>query len=444
MDMLLSAATQACGGRMSGQDVAIRGLCLDSRKLQAGELFVALPGERVDGHAFVEAAARSGASAALVSRRLDVDLPQIEVADVAVALQSIAAAWRAALDVIVVGVTGSNGKTTVKEMIAAILSRVGPTLATRGNYNNELGVPVTLGRLEREHRFAVIEMGCGQAGDIRDLAALARPRVGVVTNAGPAHLERLGSLEGVARTKGELFESLPAEGVAVINADDRFFADWQARAAHCQRLSFGRSEAAQVRLLDGPAGRLNLDTPVGRIETTLAVAGEHNRMNAAAAAAVALALDVPAAEIAAGLASINSLPGRLESHRSEAGWTLIDDTYNANPASLYAGLKVLSELPGEAWLVLGDMAELGPDSDKLHAEMGQSAADLGVRRLFTLGAHAAAASRAFGPGAEHFEGHEALASALADAIHADVVCLVKGSRSSAMERIVRAMIGEKH
>jgi len=443
MDLTLKAAAAAAQGEAFGADVRLRGLGLDSRRVRAGELFVALAGDHVDGHDYVEEAGRQGAAAALVARRLPIDLPQILAPDVTVALGRIARYWREQLAVRVVAITGSNGKTTVKEMIASILSRIGPTLATRGNYNNELGVPLTLGRLAPEHRFAVIEMGCGQPGDIRYLADLARPEIGVVTNAGPAHLERLGSVEGVARTKGELFESLPASGTAVINGDDTFAEDWSSRSAHCARLSFGAAKGCDVRELAGNGPMLAMDTPIGRIETRLALPGAHNRMNALAATAAAIALNVSKDDIETGLAAVRSLPGRLEAHSTAAGWTLIDDTYNANPASLYAGLKVVADSGDEAWLVLGDMAELGEDSERMHAEVGQSAADLGVKRLFAVGRDSAAAVVAFGQGAKHYDSHAALASELKGAVHEGVVCLVKGSRSSAMESIVQDMIGEE-
>jgi UDP-N-acetylmuramoyl-tripeptide--D-alanyl-D-alanine ligase len=440
MDLRLFEAAGACDGQVIGDDVTLTGFALDSRKARAGELFVALAGERADGHDFVEQAARQGAAAALVQRALPIAVPQIVVGQAAEALAAIARHWRRQLALALVGITGSNGKTTVKEMLAAILARVGPTLSTAGNYNNELGVPVTLGRLEREHRFAVVEMGCGQPGDIRFLAELAAPRVGVVTNAGPAHLERLGSIEGVARTKGEMFQALPNDGVAIINADDRFADFWRGLAGHCRQLSFGLSAGADVRVLSAPGPMLEIDTPAGRIKTTLALPGDHNRLNALAATAAALALEIDPAHIAAGLASMHSLPGRLEAHRTAGGWTLLDDTYNANPASLYAGLKVISDQDGEAWLVLGDMAELGPDSDRMHAEMGQSAADLGVARLFTVGRYSEAASLAFGRGAWHYASHAELIADLAGSVHAGVICLVKGSRSSAMEQVVQALI----
>ena len=447
MRLSLSAIASAVDGQVHGDDVAVCGLVHDSRRVESGMLFVALPGEHVDGHAFVSAAAAQGAAAALVARLQDVALPQVVVADPLVALGRVAAAWRDRVDPTVVGITGSNGKTTVKEMVRAILETSGPTLATQGNYNNEIGLPLTLARLDPDDQFAVLEMGCGQPGDIRYLAGLARPEVGVVTNAGPAHLERLGSIEGVARTKGELFESLPASGCAVINADDRFADFWRGRVGASRQLSFGLDQpadiSARLRAERGNDwGTIEVRTPAGGFVTELHLPGRHNLMNALAATAVGVALELDLDAIAAGLANARSLPGRLQPRRHREGWTLIDDTYNANPASLYAGLQVVSAMDGESWLVLGDMAELGPDSDKLHAEMGQSAGDLGIKRLYSIGRASRASSLAFGDQGRHFESHQALVETLGRELHPGVNCLVKGSRSMTMERVVRALIGE--
>ncbi len=441
MPVDLTVIADWTGGRLQGDSVSVSGMIHDSRLVQPGMLFVALTGERVDGHDYLDAAAERGATAALVTRAVDHALPQVIVEDAVLAMGRIAAGLRRRLDVTVVGITGSNGKTTVKEMITAILGSTAPTLATAGNYNNEIGLPLTLARLTPEHRFAVLEMGAGKPGDIAYLAELAAPDVAVVTNAGPAHLERLGSVEGVARVKGALFEALKADGVAVINADDAYAGLWEGMAGHCRRLRFGLNEGADIR---GQAvnGSVRIDTPAGSIETALALPGQHNLMNALAATAVAVALDIPLARIGQALAGLRSLPGRLHLHQHASGWRLIDDTYNANPASLYAGLQVLTGLEGEPWLVLGDMAELGPDSAKLHREMGLNAADLGVKRLFAVGPASAASVASFGPGAQHFETHAALQAALKAAMHGRVNCLVKGSRSMAMERVVNALLGE--
>lgn len=439
---LEQAAAIVDGRALGDADVAFQGVAIDSRRVQEGQLFCALSGTRVDGHDFLEDAAEAGAAAALVAREVDCTLPQLVVDDVERAFGRLAAAWRRGLDCRLVGVTGSNGKTTVKNMLAGILRRLGQTLATEGNLNNELGVPLTLSTLEPSTRFAVVEMGCGQAGDIAYLAELARPEVGIVTNAGPAHLERLGSVEGVARCKGEMFESIAADrgerGTAIINADDRFCDDWNERADKARCITFGRNERADVRLID-ENGTPRLETPVGTIELHLALPGAHNRANAAAAAAAAIALDVEAADIEAGLAAAHGVPGRLEVRAMPGGWTLIDDTYNANPASLYAAMAVLAEQPGERWLVLGRMAELGEESAKLHREVGLAAADFGVARLFATGADPALAAEAFGSDGHSFESPQALADALRNELHPGVVCLIKGSRSAHMESVIERL-----
>jgi len=413
-------------------DGAFVGMTQDSRVLKPGNLYCALLGDRVDGHRFVVDAADAQAAAALVSRVVDAPIAQIVVDDVVRAMGRLAGAWRDAMNVRVVAVTGSNGKTTVKTMLASIMRRCAPTLATRGNYNNEIGVPLTLAALGEQHRYAVIEMGCGKPGDIEYLAHMARPEVGVVTNAGPAHLERLGSIDGVARTKGELFAALRADGVAVINRDDDYFEYWRGLCTESRQLSFGRSARADVRL----EGDTQVVTPAGVFALALALPGEHNRMNALAATAAAVALGMRNDDIASGLAAVDSLPGRLSERRMGGGWRLIDDSYNANPASLYAGLQVLAARPGQRWLALGDMAELGEASDKLHREIGRAAHDLGIERLFAIGAHAESVADAFGAGGEAFNDMDAMARRLQDLLEPDVTCLVKGSRSAHMEQLI--------
>jgi UDP-N-acetylmuramoyl-tripeptide--D-alanyl-D-alanine ligase len=414
------------------------GITQDTRTLETGNLYVALRGERVDGHALLADAADAGAAAALVAREVDTPLAQLVVDDVARAMGRLARAWRAQLDVRVVGITGSNGKTTVKTMLGRILERAAPTLATRGNYNNEIGVPLTLAGLSQAHRYAVVEMGCGQPGDIAYLAEMASPCVGVVTNAGPAHLERLGSVEGVARVKGELFAALDADGVAVINRDDAFYDYWRGLCSHARRITFGADDDADVRLVR-EHGRDRVITPAGAFDLDLALPGAHNRINALAATAAACALDVGLDCVAAGLADVDSLPGRLAEREMPGGWQLIDDSYNANPASLYAGLQVLASRPGRRWLVLGEMAELGGESDKLHREIGQTCADLGVERVFAIGPHAETVAHAFGERGETFESVEPLVERISGLLAPDIVCLVKGSRSSHMERVVERL-----
>lgn len=440
MRLRLSELVRLTGGEHLGPDVEILGLSHDSRQVKAGALFVALPGERVDGHDFVGPALHNGAAAALVQRPMDGNFPQLVVPDVRAAMGQIAGYWRAQLPVRMVGITGSNGKTTVKEMTAAVLSVAGPTWSTQGNYNNEIGLPLTLAALDVGHRYAVLEMGAARAGDIRYLAEMARPQVGVVTNAGPAHLETMGSIEGVARIKAEMYDALPEDGVAIINADDRFADFWRELAGPRRVISFGLTSGAEVRgALE--QGRASITTVQGEFPFRPALPGRHNFINALAAMAVNEAFGLPAEPAIAALEGMIGLPGRLQLKHHASGWSLIDDTYNANPASLYAGLQVLADLGGERWLVLGDMAELGFDSEKLHAEMGQAAADLGVRRMFCVGPSSRYSCAAFGGGGRHFESHAELLEQLVELIHPGVTCLVKGSRSMAMEQIVSGLLG---
>lgn len=418
------------------------GVAIDSRRVAPGQLFVALPGERVDGHDFVTAAAQAGARAALVARPVDAGLPQLHCADPVRALGQLGSHWRGRFDLPLIGVTGSNGKTTVKTMLAGILKNVGPVLATAGNYNNELGLPLTLCQLSEEHRFAVIEMGAGQPGDIAYLAQLARPTIGVVNNAGPAHLERMGSLRGVARTKGEMIDTLAPEGIAVFNADDAFAPLWTELAGQRSMVRFALEQPAEVSAQWTPAAggsHIDLQTPAGALTVNLPVPGVHNVSNALAATAAALAAGAPLAAVKAGLEAFEAVGGRLVRRQMPGGWLLIEDTYNANPASVSAGLHVLSHETGERWLVLGDMRELGADADALHFQVGSEASRLGVSRLFALGPHSRHAVAGFGAGGEHYADLNALVSALGAEIHADVVCLVKGSRGMRMERVSQAL-----
>lgn len=437
----LSELAAFTGGSLVEGDTTIHGVSVDSRLLQPGELFIALPGEQLDGHAYVAAARESGAVAAMVSRPVDDALPQLLVPDPQLALGQIAAEWRNRHDLAVVGITGSNGKTTVKELVSSILAQQAPSLATMGNYNNELGLPLTLCRLTPEHRYAVLEMGAAKVGDIQYLARLARPHIGIVTNVGPAHLQGFGDERTVARTKGEMFTELPADGVAVINVDDPWADYWYQNNSAGRQIGFGLSERADVSARrDGE--QWICTTPAGEFELNLALAGAHNRVNALAAASAALALDVPLSDIARGLARVQPVPGRLVRRTSSKGWTVIDDTYNANPASLYAGLSVLADESGESWLAFGDMKELGANSKKLHAEVGESARSLGVTRLFAIGEMSMHTVNAFGPGGEHFESKADLIKALVGQINPAVTCLVKGSRSMGMEQVVQALLDD--
>ncbi|MFN2308165.1 MAG: UDP-N-acetylmuramoyl-tripeptide--D-alanyl-D-alanine ligase [Gammaproteobacteria bacterium] len=442
MAMQLSEAAGVLQARRSGPDARFAGISTDSRSLAAGNLFFALSGPHFDGHDHLDAARSRGAVAAVVSRPVQTPLPLLQVADTRRALGELARHWRGRFSLPVVGITGSNGKTTVKEMVAAILGQRGSVLATQGNLNNDIGVPLTLARLDQAHRSAVVEMGANHAGEIAYLTRLARPTVGIVTNAGPAHLEGFGSLEGVAHAKGELFAELSSDAVAVINADDRFAGLWRGLAQGRRCLGFGLEPGAEVSAdwqANGSGTRLNLRTPDGELPVRLPLPGRHNVLNALGATAAALAAGASLEDVRRGLEGLAAVGGRLQ-HRTRAdGGLIIDDTYNANPASLRAAIAVLAALPGERWLVLGDMAELGGDAAALHAEIGADACAAGIERLYTLGPLSAHAARACGERAQAFVDFDALMAALRKHLRAEVTLLVKGSRAMGMERVVRAL-----
>jgi UDP-N-acetylmuramoyl-tripeptide--D-alanyl-D-alanine ligase len=439
----LSVAAQLLGGTLAGADADFTGASTDTRTLAPGALFIALAGPRHDGHDHLDEAAARGAAGAMVARRMDCALPQIEVGDTHAALGQLAAAWRARFTLPVIGITGSNGKTTVKELLAAILAERGATLATQGNLNNDIGVPLTLFGLGAGHRFAVIEMGANHPGEIAYVARLARPSVALVNNAGPAHLEGFGSLEGVAQAKGEIYDALADDGIAVINHDDRFAPDWRARAGTRRVLGFGLAAGAGVSardlVLDSNASRYTLLTPAGECPITLPLAGRHNVMNALAASAAALAAGATLADIAAGIAAVKPMQGRLVPRSLAPGVYVLDDSYNANLASLEAGLAVLARSPGTHWLAFGDMGELGEQGPLLHARAGELARAAGVARLYACGPLAQHAVIAFGTGAEHFPDAAALGQALAAGMRAPVTLLVKGSRFMRMEQVIAAL-----
>ena len=451
MTMQLSEAARVLAGRYTGADTSFTGVSTDTRQLQPGALFIALQGPNFDGHGFVETARQQGAVAAAVAHPCESVLPQIEVADTRLALGSLSAHWRQQFSLPVVGITGSNGKTTVRAMTASILSECGATLATQGNLNNDIGLPLTLARLGADDRFAVIEMGANHPGEIDYLAGLAQPTIGVVTNAGPAHLEGFGDLQGVARAKGELFSRLGKDGVAIINADDSFAPLWRELAAHCRIVEFGLQGADVSADWQGDAigTDVQLRTAAGNIEFHLALPGRHNVMNALAASAAALAAGAGLDAVKCGLEKLSPVAGRFNVHCLPGDITLIDDTYNANPESLQAALDVLALAGGQSWLVLGDMGELGAGAIELHSDAGIKAKQAGVTRLYGLGELAQAAVNAFdGPGCVCATMDELLA-VLQNELNGPLHILVKGSRRMRMERVVAALgaqpkAGEMH
>ncbi|MFZ8986489.1 MAG: UDP-N-acetylmuramoyl-tripeptide--D-alanyl-D-alanine ligase [Steroidobacteraceae bacterium] len=447
MTRSLGFLAQACEGRLVGADVPFGAVSIDSRTLAPGDLFVALPGERTDGHRFAASAREAGAAGLLVARELDIDLPQVVVDDTLVALASAAAAWRRQFSLPLAGVAGSNGKTTTKEMLASILSRMGPTLATQGNLNNHIGVPLTLFRLEAGHRAAVIEMGANRPGEVAFLTGLAQPTVGLVTNAGAEHLEGFGSLEGAARAEGELFAGLDLHATAIINADDEFAPLWREMSQAGSAVSFGLSASADFRALDPVSAiedgewvtRFTLSTPAGATPIRLRLTGRHNVVNAAGAAAAAWACGADLLEIGLGLAAVAPVRGRLQLRSSRVGAWIIDDSYNANPSSAAAGLDVLAAAEGERWLVLGEMAELGEQSIASHVEVGRVARERGVTRLFATGPTTLHTVEAFGAGGRWFPDLDTLAAEVDATLHAGVTLLIKGSRVNRLERLVEAL-----
>jgi UDP-N-acetylmuramoyl-tripeptide--D-alanyl-D-alanine ligase len=380
----------------------------------------------------------------------------VRVADTRSALGELAASWRARFSIPVVALTGSSGKTTVKEMLAAILRHAvsrsstarepEAVLATRGNLNNDIGMPLTLLELRAEHRYAVIEIGMNHAGEIRALSKLARPDVALVNNAGSAHIEYLGSHEAIARAKGEIFEGLGPHAVAVINADDRFAPMWRELAAGRTRVEFGLEQPADVTAdyeLGAADSAIVLSVRGAKGRTTISTPGLHNVRNALAAAAAAVALEIALDVIAAGLREFSGIKGRLQRKPGLNGATVIDDTYNANPESMRAGFAVLARAAGKKLLVLGDMGELGAAAGALHTEVGAAAREAGIDRLFALGEHSKQTVAAFGSGATHYVGLEELVEDVKSALAPDVTVLVKGSRFMRMERVVQAIVSDE-
>ncbi len=439
----LHDVVQACGGRLQGADATFAGVSTDTRRIAPGNLFVALSGPRFDGNAFLDAAASAGAAGALSLRAVSPHLPVVQVADTLTALHDLARLARARYPGQVIGITGSNGKTTVKELTAACLGERGSTLATEGNLNNHIGVPLTLCRLSPTHLHAVIEMGAGGLGEIAPLAAMARADVAVVTCCAPAHLEGFGSIEGVARTKGEIFTALGAAGVAVVNGEDAWAGFWHNLIGSRRTLTFGMTDqfavyARDVYLLDR-GSRFQLVLPDSSATVELSLLGRHNVMNALAAAAAAHALGLDAATCARGLARVQPVRGRLERRLRSDGGVLIDDSYNANPASLESAVRTACTGSRKVWVVLGDMAELGTEAEPLHARAGETLRTLGVERLLGVGPLAAHACRAFGPGASPHDSLEDLYEHIEHALKPDTLVLIKGSRSAGLDRLVKRM-----
>lgn len=458
----LTMVADAVGGKLIGGDRNFESVSTDTRTLQPQALFFALRGERFDAADFVTAAAAAGAAGAVVEQRQDSDLAQVEVSDTRLALGALAKFWRAQFGIPVIAVTGSNGKTTVKEMIAGIVTAHAhsqvpgdqkPVLVTLGNLNNDIGLPLTVFRLRDSHRIAVLEMGASHKGEIAYLADIARPDIGVVTNAAAAHLEGFGSLSDVAATKGELYESLGESGTAIVNRDDSFYKFWRDLCGTSRVVSFGLHEQADYRAdeicesesADGFELTFICRSPTEAFPVSLPMAGRHNVVNALAATAAALAAGVSVQSVQLGLGALANVSGRLKPLAGPAGIVIYDDSYNANPASVTAAISFLAERSGQVWLVLGDMGELGADSESLHADVGKIARAACIDRLFCVGSHSRATSKAFGEGALWFESTQALIAQLQSDLCAgslsELSILVKGSRFMRLETVVDAIAG---
>src|SRR5688572_2740074 len=447
--MRLAEAAAALRGRASGDDTLFTGVSTDSRSINEGDLFVALRGERFDGHDFLKAAAAAKATAAMVDGNYggEYPVPALVVDDTRRALGDLARYWRARFAPALIAVTGSNGKTTVKEMLAAILRREadrnalgeGAVLATRGNLNNDIGLPLTLLGLRHQHRWCAIELGMNHKGEIGYLAGIARPTVALVNNAQREHLEFMNSVEEVAAENASLYEALAADGIAVINGDDAQAAFFRSRAGKRRTVEFGLDPDAAVSAryqLERLSSAIRLRTPAGEADATLAIPGIHNVRNALAAAACAHAVGITASTIAQGLTAFRPYLGRLQVKQAASGATLIDDSYNANPDSVRAAIDVLASCPAPTALVLGDMGEVGERSSEFHREVGEYARAKGVTQLLAMGEATRETVQAFGPNARHFDSVQALIANL----KANTI-LVKGSRFMQMERVVAALTG---
>ena len=449
--LALSQIARWCDARLLGDDLVMQAVGIDTRTLVPGSIYVALRGETFDGHDFCAQAAASGARALLVEREVETALPQIVCANTQLALARIATEMAAARATCTIGITGSNGKTTTRTLALGILRGFDTeAYSNPGNRNNEVGLPLAVIEQPETARLALYEMGAGAPGDIAYLADIVRPKIALVTNIAPAHLERMGSLVGVAETKGAIYDALPEDGVAVVNADDTFAPYFIERiGARCRVVRYGLDATAEVwadALVEEDAGsRFRLHSPWGQADITLPLAGRHQVGNALAAATLALAAGASLDDVVNGLARAEGVPGRQQTLMLSHGVALLDDSYNANPGSVITAVATLVAQAARravpAWLVLGDMRELGPGAAVLHAEVGQRAREAGVARLFAVGEMSRHAVVAFGAGGEHFPDQDALVARLRAQMDEPVVLLVKGSRGSRMDKVVAALVG---
>ena len=448
--MRLSSLVKNINAELVGADVEFLRVSTDTRTIQAGDFFVALQGEHFDGHEYLTVARDAGAVAAMVSAAQDLDIPQVVVADTRLGLGALSKVWLQQFSPRKIAITGSCGKTSVKEMVASICSEVGATLSTKGNLNNDIGVPLTLCRLAAEHKYAVVEMGANHQGEIAYTAGLLEPDIALVNNVGAAHLEGFGSIELVAEAKSEIYQSLAENGIAVINLDDRFVDVFKSKAEHCRQLTYSLSDTTADIYLQSETmnstGQYQFSAIVKgeAVSVQLSLIGRHNIANALAAIAIASAAGCPLSKIEAGLAAVKAVPGRLRVVDELPEIRVIDDTYNANPESMRSAIDVLSSLKGESCLVLGAMAELGMSGAKMHRQVGAYAAEKGIGTVYGLGESATLYREGFltAQGGGIFitgENHQRIAEDLF-ANQRDKTILIKGSRSAAMEKIIERMV----
>ncbi|ATZ10608.1 UDP-N-acetylmuramoyl-tripeptide--D-alanyl-D-alanine ligase [Erwinia amylovora] len=445
ISVTLQQVAQLTGGTLHGDDRAIADVTTDTRKAAEGSLFIALKGERFDAHDFVADAITAGCSALLVSKRLPVELPQVVVADTRIALGQLAAWVRQQSNARIVALTGSSGKTSVKEMTAAILRECGETLYTTGNFNNDIGVPLTLLRLKPEHRYAVIELGANHQGEIAYTSGLVRPESALVNNLAAAHLEGFGSLAGVAKAKGEIFSGLPLNGTAIINSDSNDWPHWQ-QALHAKtvwRFSPEQADsdfyAANVTI-SAQGTHFTLHSPLGDVDVILPLPGRHNIANALAASALALSVGAPLSAVRQGLSTLKAVPGRLFPLALSADKLLLDDSYNANVGSMTAAAQVLAGMPGYRVMIVGDMAEMGAEAAECHRQVGNAIRHAGIDKVLSTGSLSHGISDASGVG-EHFADKAALGVRALELLaqHQHITLLVKGSRSASMEQVVQIL-----
>lgn len=443
--MHLAEAAVRFGGTLLNPDCRFTSVSIDSRKIQAGDLFVALVGERFDGHSFVNDVARQAAGLVVSTPSKNLQLSQWVVEDTTRALGELALLQREKFNGLLIALTGSCGKTSVKEMLASILRQCGTVHATQGNLNNHIGVPLTLLSLDADSQFAVLEMGASATGEIAYLCSVARPDIALVNNVRPAHVEGFGSVEAIAAAKGEIYSGLDRQGTAVINLDESWASQWRSLAGRRRVLTFSayglQADVTATNIQAVGEGRFSftLRTTSGEQRVELPVPGRHAVSNALAAATCALAADADLSHIVAGLSAAAAVHGRLNVVKLPSGGRLIDDSYNANPGSVRAAVDVLAEFSGRRVLVLGDMAELGEEAPKMHREMGEYARQAGIDALYTLGELSAQASNA--AGGRHFADIDSLNDALrSEAANEQITILVKGSRSARMERVAEKLM----